>query len=65
MKLAFKVNTVPPNLYYAGQGEVIKQTIIVDIPDDVIPERIRKIASGKLEEREYISEITVLLEAKK
>lgn len=63
MKLAFEVIIIPPALYHCGEGSVKRETVVVEIPDDMIPERIRK-GMGKDADftREYVSRITYVTE---
>ena len=59
MKLAFELIIIPPALHYCGEGSVKRETVVVEIPDDLIPERIRKAVEKDADfNREYVSKIT-------
>lgn len=59
MKLAFELIIIPPALYHCGEGSVKRETVVVEIPDDLIPERIRKGMEKDADfNREYASKIT-------
>ena len=63
MKLAFELTVIPPALYHCGEGSVRRETVVVEIPDDLIPERIRKGMEKDADfNREYVSKITYVTE---
>lgn len=63
MKLAFELVIIPPALYHCGEGSVKRETVVVDISDDLIPERIRKGMEKDADfNREYVSKITYVTE---
>jgi hypothetical protein len=59
MKLAFEIVRIPDLVLHTGNGDVINEVIIVEIPDDIIPERIRNDVGNNADlDREYVSRIT-------
>ena len=63
MKLAFELTIIPPALYHCGEGSVRIETVVVEIPDDLIPERIRNDIGNNVKlDREYVSRITYVTE---
>ena len=46
MKLVFETTTVPPELYYNGQGKCYSESRIVDIPDENVPPELMAIVKG-------------------
>ena len=63
MKLAFELTVIPPALHHCGEGGVRTETVVVEIPDNLIPERIRKGMEKDADfNREYVSKITYVTE---
>ena len=63
MKLAFELIIIPPVLYHCGEGSVKRETVVVEVPDDLIPERVRKAMEKDADfDREFVSKITYVTE---
>lgn len=63
MKLAFEIVRIPDLVLHTGNGDVINEVVIVEIPDDIIPERIRNDIGNSADlDREYVSKITYVTE---
>lgn len=60
MKLVFEVTTLPPELYWNGQGKCYSESMILEIPDENVPSELMKI----IKEPGYqkITNITILKE---
>lgn len=60
MKLVFETTTVPPELYYNGQGKCYSESMLVEVPDENVPIEILKIVKGM--EHSKVTNITILKE---
>lgn len=60
MKLVFETTTVPPELYYNGQGKCYSESIIVEVPNENVPTELMKTIKGMGHSR--VTNITILNE---
>lgn len=63
MKLAFVVTEVPPSLYFSGEGKCQSVVIPVEIPDELFPQEITKLAKTDLQkDHKTITDIMLIKE---
>lgn len=65
MKIAFTITRIPDCLYYKGEGKAIKDTYIVEVPNNIIPLAVLGAAKDKDAKRvgQGITDISVIQEA--